>query len=112
MTATESLSYWEKKINERHQSGMTIKDWCQKNGVTKNQYFYWNHRIRKSQNPENNGEVIFADVSQLLASSSDAGQRSESFPDFQIHLNSIQVTVPSNFNPDALAGLLKVLKEL
>jgi hypothetical protein len=111
MTATESLSYWENKINERHQSGMTIKDWCQKNGVTKNQYFYWNHRIRKSKNLEN-GEFVFADVSKLLTSSSDAGQRSESFPDFQIHLNSIQATVPSNFNPDALAGLLKVLKEL
>ena len=89
MTATESLSYWGKKINERHQSGMTIKEWCQKNGLSKNQYFYWNNNIRKSQNPENDGEFVFADVAQLLTSSSDAQQSAEPFPDFQIYINTI-----------------------
>ncbi|TGE38693.1 hypothetical protein E4K67_11900 [Desulfosporosinus fructosivorans] len=28
---------------------MTIRDWCEKNGVSKNQYNYWNQRVRKSQ---------------------------------------------------------------
>ena len=32
--------------------------------------------------------------------------------DFQIFFKNIQVTVPSSFNEDSLAGLMKVLQQL
>ena len=49
-STAENLQLWEQRIRERVQNGMTIVEWCKKNGVSKNQYNYWNQRVRKSQN--------------------------------------------------------------
>ena len=37
---------------------------------------------------------------------------SNKYDDFQILYKDIQVTIPSNFNQNSLAGLMKVLQEL
>lgn len=108
----ENLLYWEEVINERLQSGMTINEWCEKNGVSKNQYFYWNRKVHKTQNSDSAEEFEFADVAPILSNNKAAQQIIDSSRDFQIFLNNIQVTVPSNFNPAALAGLIKVLQKL
>jgi hypothetical protein len=36
----ENLLLWEQRIDERARSGMTIEDWCKKNGITKHKYHY------------------------------------------------------------------------
>jgi len=48
-STAEDLQLWEQRIRERVQNGMTIREWCEKNGVRKHQYNYWNQRVRKSQ---------------------------------------------------------------
>jgi hypothetical protein len=107
----ENLLLWEQRINERIRSGMTIVDWCEKNGISKHKYHYWNHHIR--QNQKSDKEVAFAEVTPILSNTDDETQSNpDKYADFQVFLNNIQVTVPSNFNPGALTGLLKVLKEL
>ncbi len=45
MTTNENMLLWEQRINERNKSGMTVKEWCEKNGISKHKYNYWNHKI-------------------------------------------------------------------
>lgn len=108
----ENLSYWEDVINERLRSGMTINEWCGKNGVSKSQYFYWNRKVHKTRNSNDIPELAFADVTPILSNNEATEQIIDSPSNFQIFLNNIQVTVPCNFNPDALTGLLRVLQKL
>ena len=113
MRATnENLLLWEQWITERTRSGITIEDWCKKNGISKHKYHYWNQRIRQNQKLDK--EVTFAEITPILSNADDDTtiSNSDKYADFQIFLNNIQVTVPSNFNPDALSGLLKVLQKL
>ncbi len=56
-STNENLLLWEQRIKERVQDGLTVDEWCLKNEMTKNQYYYWNRRIHKNQ--KSDVEVIF-----------------------------------------------------
>jgi hypothetical protein len=42
------LAQWVQAIQERKSSGETITDFCQRKGVNRNTYFYWQQKIRKT----------------------------------------------------------------
>lgn len=109
-STAETLQLWEQRIKERVQNGMTIGEWCEKNGVSKYRYNYWNKRVREKLKAGE--EPTFAEITPILSSVDATSPNSVLSSDFQISFKSIQVTVPSNFNPAALAGLMKVLQEL
>jgi len=45
--ATEyRLASWAQALQERTESGETIKDFCQRRGVSRHSYFYWQRRLR------------------------------------------------------------------
>lgn len=106
----ESLLLWEQRIKQRIQSGLKIEEWCEKNDLSTHQYYYWNRRVREKQNYDE--DVIFADITSTLSKSDTTTHNPVLYPDFQIFLNDIRITVPSDFNPEALSGLMKVLQAL
>jgi hypothetical protein len=89
---------------------MTIEDWCKKNGISRHQYHYWNKRVRRKQQADE--EIEFTDVPSIVTPKNTAGQNSGAPSDFRIVYKGIQVSIPETFNPIALAGLMKVLQEL
>jgi putative transposase len=46
-TNTYRLKQWADIIRGAKQSGMSINDWCASQGITRNQFFYWQRRLRK-----------------------------------------------------------------
>lgn len=42
------IEKWKGLINECHNSGMLIKDWCAANDISKYQYYYWVSKIREN----------------------------------------------------------------
>ena len=109
-STAENLQLWEQRINERVRNGMTIGEWCEKNGVSKNQYNYWNQRVRKSQ--KRGEETTFADITSIISSVDTVSQNPVVTSDFLIFFESFHVRVPFNFSPNSLAELMKVLREL
>ena len=52
ISTNENLLLWEQWINEKNKSGITVKEWCEKNGISKHKYNYWNHKIiTRKENP-------------------------------------------------------------
>ena len=47
-----NLQCWQKRIEERNASGMTVKEWCDSNGFTKDAYYYWLSRLREEHYEE------------------------------------------------------------
>ena len=106
----ENLLLWEQRIKERGQDGLTVAEWCQNNGTTKYQYYYWYRRIHGEQKPDK--EVVFADVTTNFSNPGNTGKVLDVYSDFQLFFKDIRVTVPMDFNQEALAGLMKVLQTL
>ncbi|MCL2342401.1 MAG: IS66 family insertion sequence element accessory protein TnpB [Firmicutes bacterium] len=48
IAAEYRLSQWAKITQEREQSGLTIKAFCQKIGIGTNTYFYWQRKLREA----------------------------------------------------------------
>lgn len=47
--ATEyRMSQWAQVIQERQNSGQSVKDFCEANGLNRNTYFYWQRKLRET----------------------------------------------------------------
>ncbi|MEQ8156741.1 MAG: hypothetical protein ABRQ25_18005, partial [Clostridiaceae bacterium] len=88
----------------------TIEEWCKKNEISKHKYHYWKHRISKKQKSDE--EMKFVEITPIVSKVENAASSSAKADDFQLFYKNVQVTIPSNFNQDSLAGLMKVLQEL
>ena len=40
------IPMWQERIKVCRSSGMTVKDWCKENGITKQTYYAWEKRKR------------------------------------------------------------------
>ena len=41
------IQEWKKVIEDRIASGLTAKEYCQRMGITKDQYYYWQRLVRE-----------------------------------------------------------------
>jgi hypothetical protein len=89
---------------------MTVVEWCKKNEISKHKYNYWNHKINKKEKDVK--KVTFVEVTPIQSEPHNQLSNLDKSEDFEILYKDIQVTVPSNFNQQYLAGLMKVLQEL
>ena len=45
MSRQERLASWSEKIMACRNSGMSVRGWCQENGVAEKTYYYWQRRL-------------------------------------------------------------------
>ena len=63
MSRQERLASWSEKIMACRNSGMSVRGWCQENGVAEKTYYYWQRRLFEtlSQQQERT-EPSFAEI--------------------------------------------------
>lgn len=42
------MSQWTQRITEQKASGQSIHKWCETNGIKRNQFFYWQKKLREA----------------------------------------------------------------
>lgn len=111
VSTKENMLLWEQRIDEINKSGMTIKEWCEKNGISKHKYSYWKHKIITKQEKPNK-EIEFTEITPVLSEPDDLLSKSNKYDDFKLLYKDIQITIPNNFNKNSLAELMTVLQKL
>ena len=48
-TSSYRMAYWKKIVLEANSSGMLKKDWCSQNSISTKSFYYWQKRIRESE---------------------------------------------------------------
>ena len=92
-----SLQEWQKRIMDCQSSGMSVKAWCQENGISTGSYYFHLRKIRESVLEEN--RIVSLDPPNPVSSS---GIRIES--------DGITVTLPETATPEQLTAVLSALK--
>lgn len=46
-THESKLVFWAERIQECHASGMTVKDWCESQGISDKTYYYWFRKLKQ-----------------------------------------------------------------
>ena len=92
-----SLQEWQQRILDCQSSGMSVKTWCQQNGISTGSYYFHLRKIRESVLEEN--QIIPLEPPKPVSST---GIRIESA--------GITITLPETVTPEQLAAVLSVLK--
>ena len=117
------LTYWTRLIREANSSGMSILDWCEKNQISKRQYYYWHKHVMQStyrslidrgfQPPEvivkedetRPSEPVFAELTPPVAvpkpKSDDSG--------ITLQTGDIRVCVDRGFSEEDLEKVMRVI---
>ena len=92
-----SLQEWQQRILDCQSSGMSVKAWCQQNGIRTGSYYFHLRKIRESVLEEN--QIISLNPSKPVSSS-------------EIHIESdgITITLPETVSPEQLTAVLSALK--
>ena len=92
-----SLQEWQQRIHDCRSSGMSVKAWCQQNGISTGSYYFHLRKIRESVLEEN--QIIPLEPPKPVSST-----------DIRIESAGITITLPETVTPEQLAAVLSALK--
>ena len=113
-----ALSRWAGWIHERIASGQTIKEWCEMNGKTQHQYYYWLRELRTEALRETGSSLAPApDIVQLqperlrpeTLENDTATETSLSRPAIRMKYRDAWIEIPDGMEPSTIASVLKAL---
>lgn len=92
-----SMQEWQQRILDCQSSGMSVKAWCQQNGISTGSYYFHLRKIRESVLEEN--QIIPFEPPKPVSSSG-------------IHIESagITITLRETVSAEQLAAILSALK--
>lgn len=45
LSANQRMAEWSERISSCRNSGISVKQWCQENGIAEKTYYYWQRRV-------------------------------------------------------------------
>jgi len=116
ITAEYRLTHWSRVLQEHHQSGLIIKDYCESIGIHPNTYYYWQRKVReatytprKELDTQSISPTRFAEVKVY-------GSPNTSHPSFSGEQGTIRMEMPGlTISADSSypsAKLIEILKGL
>lgn len=108
------LREWAEIMRQRTASGLSIKAWCEAHGIGRQQYFYWQRKLREAACSELSGRTPSSET-QLVPSGwarleSQAAVSAE--PGITIEIDGFRVTATASTDPALLAEVFRALKSL
>lgn len=60
---TNEIEIWKERFADRKSKGLTVKDWCLENGLTRAKYYHWYKIITESESiATTTQKTVFAEV--------------------------------------------------
>ena len=110
------LSQWSQALQERKVSGESIKAFCQRKGISRNTYFYWQRKLRESACkeliPVHQGTQSNAVVPSGWAVCEPSKETADAPNAISIEIGKSRVNVSSDADPELLGKICRVLLSL
>jgi hypothetical protein len=92
------LQEWAEQAEAQQSSGLSVKKWCEENGIKPNTYYCRLKRVRE-QFIDSVPSIVPLNVPQQIQSESE----------IRIVKNDLQISLPSDIDPETLLALVKAL---
>lgn len=110
------LAEWKPIIMECRASGLSIKEWCSKNGVNAKKFYYWQRRLRAAAT----GEVL-ADVpnfqplattkkKQIIELPKPVSIPVQTAAPITIHINGLTMEINNTATPELITTIMQMMK--
>lgn len=91
------LQNWAAEVRACRESGLTVVEWCEKNGIKPKNYYYHLKRLRESEIEQNGSEYQFSNQSVV-----GVGKLPVSDDRIEISNGRINISLPSDIMPELL----------
>lgn len=101
----DRLSEWRELLDDQRSSGMSVKEWCESEGISLFRYYYWRKRL-SDVSPSSCAPPAVAP--RCLPVALDEA-RSDS-TGLTLRVGRVSVEISSGFDPGLLSSVLNVLE--
>lgn len=98
------LHQWQQIITERQSSGLTVAEYCKRNGLTKDKYFYWLRKCKEAMIESN--PTVFAE----LAPAQTAGETISSQSAITLRVNGVNIDLNCGIDEDMLIAVIRAVR--
>lgn len=107
------LKKWIPIISECRKSGLSVRAWCQENGVNEKQLYYWQRRIRQKvvetpQDTQTHTETKFAQLPIPIEPSNTSAFKADAI----LHIGNNILEISNTTSEDLLSMILKVMSNV
>lgn len=103
----KNTQQWQALIQDQKNSGLSIRSWCDKNGINQSSFFYWKKRlIAKAEQ-----EVCFAEISLVNASGDPVPVAAHFDAPVHIQYREFEILVGTAATCTQIASVLEALKK-
>ena len=103
LSKQERLERWSGKIAACRGSGMTVRAWCQENGISEKTYYYWQQRLFQELTRAQAQSSGFADITPPKAG--DSGQIAA-----RVHISGSEVEIYNGADAATLEAVFRGLR--
>ena len=89
------FSDWTERIEAQQASGMTVKEWCEENGIKPKTFYYHLRKLRENSN-ESAPAIVPLGMSKCTS-------------DIRIEKQDLHITLPTDISPKLLIELVHEL---
>ena len=106
MSKQERLEDWTARIMACRSSGMTVRAWCQENGLSEKTYYYWQRRLFQvlSEQQQAIRQPAFAEITPAPNSGSSGGVA------VTVRISGVEADVHNGADAAAVETVLRILK--
>ncbi|MBU7008872.1 IS66 family insertion sequence element accessory protein TnpA [Phosphitispora fastidiosa] len=112
VTKEYRLSKWMQVIQERQNSGQSIKVFCQEKGISRHAYFYWQRKLRKDACMELTKQTRETIVSCAPQGWMQLPQNQEIKSTLDIEVGGCRVSVDAETDTELLKKICRILRIL
>jgi len=105
------IQQWTQIIHDRVQSGMTVKEYCRKNDLSRDAYFYWARIIKERAITELAvTNQRFVELPAAQASGFSTTYPEPESPEILLTIGQVQITVTERTSSALLSRTLEVIR--
>lgn len=105
------IQQWAAIINDRHESGLKVDDYCEQHGLSRNAYYYWLRKVKEAALTQAGFVEIQSVITAPESSSKTSQNESISFtPQMLVSLNGISLGIRQDTPMDLFAGVIGVVR--
>lgn len=99
-----NLELWQERISECRRSGMTVAEWCKKQGISDKTYYYWHRKLAKLQNLT--GDAVPSTFYEISGNIRNTAEITAT-----LHCGGVDADIYSGADEETLLRLCKAIKQ-
>ena len=104
---SEGPAQWRERLEQRRESGQSVRKWCEGIGIAYGTYKYWERKLTRGTEESTEGEVSFVEVIQTAKKRTEPEEAPYAY---RIQVKDLYIEVGLSADPEQLGRIVERLR--